>query len=250
MSLANQLLDGITDPDISQRDSDGFRIRPDDGQRFTLHWEASPSGAGYITMAELVKKHWADLGIKLTTKVTAEAYNRVQNNEAYFVANYMPGYSMSPWDSASSVMAGHYAVYCRCAVDVGRWYDAGGRVMDGKVKVQSDTGVAPDDPKYVNPEGEFPFVKIMSLWEEGKVLSAIDPGRVSLGKEIHQILIDEVIHIGTIGGTGLSGGVGIVKNNFRNWSGNDDAKSLNPGGNFGLQVSLYFFDEGKNDAGF
>jgi peptide/nickel transport system substrate-binding protein len=247
---ANELLDGITDPDISERDADGFRVRPDDGKRFTLHWEASPSGVGFITMLELVKQHWADLGIAVTTKVDKEAYTRVTNNDLYLIANNHPGYSLDPWQSTVTVPAGHYAIYCRCAVDVGRWWETGGRIVDGKVTTPGEAGVSPLDPKYMNPEGEFPFAKIMDLYNQGFVLAQDNPARIALGKQIHQIVIDEVLHIGTVGGTGLGGGVGIVKNNFRNWEGDKTARSLNPGGGFGLQPTLYFFDEGKNDAGY
>ena len=231
---ANELLDGIG---LTKKDSDGFRLRPDGEGPLTLHFVLLEGyETDWLPMAEMLGKHWRDLGIKSTYKESRNAHQGVQANEDYLFIWGYPGWS--PW------LSGNYAipvrVSCRCAVEVGRWYSTGGK-----------SGEAPDDPKYVSPEGDYPLKKMLDLYEQGLVIPMVSPERIALGQEIFRTVIDEVLHISTVGGTGSKKGVGVVKNNLKNFPGkNNEVVGNSHFTMTGAHSELYFFENGRNDAGF
>jgi peptide/nickel transport system substrate-binding protein len=72
--LANQLLDEMG---LDQRDSDGFRLRPD-GERLTFNIEHAGERVGPVTdkYTEIVVTQWRDVGIDASTKQIQESlYN-------------------------------------------------------------------------------------------------------------------------------------------------------------------------------
>ena len=85
----------------------------------------------------------------------------------------------------------------------------------------------------------------------------VSPERVALGQKLFQLVIDDMLHIPSVGGTGSKKGVGIVKSNLKNFPGADISGSRAQGtmgsSHFtmtGAHAELYFFENGKNDAGF
>ena len=82
--LANELLDAAG---LTERDADGFRLRPD-GQRFSIVVEAS--GPEYAKTLELLAENFAEVGIELLARVidrTQWDNNRANND---FQMQWMP----------------------------------------------------------------------------------------------------------------------------------------------------------------
>ena len=78
----------------------------------------------------------------------------------------------------------------------GNWYASGGT---------AESGVEPTDES---------VLKIIDLFDQG--LKASPEERVALGKEMWEIITDEVYSIGTVGQSGAFMGVRVYKNNMGN----------------------------------
>ena len=63
--LANQLLDEMG---LDQRDSDGFRLRPD-GETLFLNFEVAPPEEAWERIAELTSEYWNEVGVKTQLKI-------------------------------------------------------------------------------------------------------------------------------------------------------------------------------------
>ena len=57
---ANQMLDDLG---LTERDSEGFRLRTDNGERLIIELPTIPAFIQFTQLAELVKEDWADVGI-------------------------------------------------------------------------------------------------------------------------------------------------------------------------------------------
>ena len=224
---ANELLDGIG---LTERDVDGFRLRPDGEKPLSLHFVVAESYFwDFAPIAEMIIKSWGDLGIKGTFKQIkgSAAFASYRANEEYFMIWAYPGWDLWDFQQAANPSLNS----CACAVEVARGTEAA------------------DDPKYVNPEGEYPLKRLIDLHEKGALHPMGSPERIEIGKEIFRTLIDEVVFFSTVAGTGSNQMVGIVKNNFRNFPGSN-IMGYTPFSFGGAHPELYFFDGGRNDAGF
>jgi peptide/nickel transport system substrate-binding protein len=76
---ANQLLDEIG---LTERDGDGYRLRPD-GERLSILFEYAPIFGPWGDIGELISNHWKELGIEFTVKEIARSllYERMAANE-------------------------------------------------------------------------------------------------------------------------------------------------------------------------
>ena len=74
---ANQLLDGLG---LSERDGDGYRLRPD-GDRLSVIIEIGSAEGPKLPVCEIIQQQWVDIGIEVTCKVT-EGSLYVQRNLA------------------------------------------------------------------------------------------------------------------------------------------------------------------------
>ena len=238
VAKANELLDGITlskdvDPDgkgIKAKGADGIRLRPDNGEPLLLHTVTLGAYAvDYGPVAEMALRQWKEIGLTGTNTETRDAARNIQNNEEYMFV-WETGGGQSPWVYPYWTIPWHQAF--RSGVEVGRWYDTSG-----------ESGDAPDDPKYANPEGEFPLQKLIELYDRGKTFPIGSPERIEIGKEVYRIHANEVITLSTVGSTPLMKGTFVKKKNFMGVPENTvSGTGLH---NQGPRPETYWIDEGQ-----
>lgn len=187
---ANALLD---DMGLEQRDSEGWRLRPD-GQRVSLPVEFFEVNANLIPTTELVVEYWRDLGIEATMRVIDPAlwFERQGANETVMsvwhedlVRPGVPFFWYVPHDPGIS-----YAPLWQ------RWYVTEGR------------------------EGEEPPELIQRLFQlyETVVETPDEEQRIAAGAEILELQAEHLFSIGTVGEVP---GVLIASRDLRNipdWS--------------------------------
>lgn len=186
---ANQLLDELG---LTERDSEGYRLRTDNGERIIIDVPAVPAFIQYAQLAELVKEDWAEVGI--FANVTEQERSLWQQNRA---ANQ---HHISLWQNDGTDELYLYPFH---AIPVnntsgtgpayGDWYSSNGRV-----------GLEPTE----NVQA------VLELFDQALVASPEE--RVEIGKEIWSIITDEVWTMGTVGQSGAFMGVRIVNNNMGN----------------------------------
>jgi peptide/nickel transport system substrate-binding protein len=186
---ANALLDGIG---LTERDAEGFRLRPDNGERVVIELPTIPAFIQFTQLAELVKEDWAEIGIfanVVEQERTLVEQKRAANELQVFVWQndgtdelYLYPYHALPINETSGVGPGF-----------GIWYSTNG-----------EQGVEP--PANVQT--------VLDLFTQG--LAATPEERVTIGQEIWSIITDEVWTMGTVGQSGAFMGVRIAKNNMGN----------------------------------
>jgi peptide/nickel transport system substrate-binding protein len=209
--LANEYLDKV----LPEKDSEGFRLRPD-GQRLTIIVEIVANQTAWIDTMEIVKNYWADVGIDLQVKAEDRSLLWTRKEASEIDAMVWSGDGGldvigRPRRYFPDSLGSHYAALW------GFWYEG-------------------------NPKGEEPpdIVKQqMDLYNE--LLTTADPEqRNELMWQILDIAKDQFYSIGI----NLQGnGYGIVKNNFRNVPESMPASGAtynNPGP---TNPEQYFFDQ-------
>lgn len=81
--MANQLLDEMG---LDQRDSEGFRLRPD-GETLFLNFQVSVPEQAWQQIGELVTSYWNDVGVKTNYKlIEIGLYNEIRDGNQHDVA--------------------------------------------------------------------------------------------------------------------------------------------------------------------
>lgn len=191
VAQANALLDKIG---LSKKDSDGFRLRTDNGQRLRFQILAVQAFLPYPKQMEMVVDQWRKIGISAEVKEAERnlAMSRVRNNDhhMYVWTNggtellYLFPRHAIPVDPTEAYMGPDYAVY----------YASGGA-----------QGTKPDDPN---------LLKIWELFSAASGMKA--PGRIKNAQEIWRILVDQQYGIGIVGQSPAFMGVRIASNKLGN----------------------------------
>ncbi|HEY6430588.1 MAG TPA: ABC transporter substrate-binding protein [Acetobacteraceae bacterium] len=191
VAQANALLDKLG---LEKKDSDGFRVRTDNGQRLRIQILAVAAFMPYPKMSEMVADQWRAIGIQADVRELERnlAMTTVRNNQHHiYVWNnggtelfYLFPRHAIPVDPTEAYMGPEYAVY----------YASGGQ-----------QGTKPDDPN---------ILKMWALFSEASGLKA--DGRNKNAQEIWKILVDQQIGIGTVGQSPAGLGVRIVSNRLGN----------------------------------
>ncbi len=186
---ANEMLDAIG---LTERDSEGFRVRTDNGERLIIDVPTIPAFIQFTQLAELVKEDWADVGIFANVveqeRSLVETQRSANQLQVFVWQNdgtdelYLYPYHALPINNSSGT-----------GPAFGDWYSSGGT-----------QGIEP--PENVK--------KVLDLFSQG--LLATPEERVTIGKEIWSIITDEVWTMGTVGQSGAFMGVRVVKNNMGN----------------------------------
>jgi len=187
---ANAMLDAIG---LTEKDSEGFRLRTDNGERLILELPTIPAFIQFTQLGELVKEDWAKVGIfanVVEQERTLVEQRRAANDLPIFVWQndgtdelFLYPFHALPVESISGTGPGY-----------GQWYSSGGA-----------EGVEPTDPS---------VLKVFDLFSQA--LNASYEKRFQIGQEIWKIITDEVWTMGTVGQSGAFMGVRIVKNNMGN----------------------------------
>ena len=189
VAQANQLLDKIG---LTQKDAQGYRMRKD-GKRLTLTFMAVDRLVDQAQMGEMIKTHWAKIGVDLTVEATSSALaqQKIPANQAQMTINNVgteevylsPGFQTPIGGGFSAIMG----------VPYGQWANSGGTA------------------------GKEPFAELkeaIALWERGKA-AATATEKLDIGKQLTRLAIDNVFAIGLVVAD-LTSGIRIAKTNMEN----------------------------------
>lgn len=176
VDLANQLLD---DMGLDQRDSDGFRLRPD-GQRLSINLQYTDQKDSFTPNAELCREFWGEIGLDFSLSLISGELlrTRIEANEVDFGLWHADKSSdvlfpqrpewYVPWEINWEKPWG---------VEWARWY-----VTQGE-------------------QGEEPpaeILRVIDLWEQMQ-RTMDEAEQVRLGKEILKSQAENLWTIGTVG---------------------------------------------------
>ncbi len=188
---ANQMLDAIG---LDKKDSEGFRVRTDNGERLRLEVQAVQAFLPWPKISEMVADQWRKVGIQADVKDTERslAFTRTQANEHQIMVWNNGGTELLylfprhaiPVDPTEAFMGPEFA----------KWYSTGGKL-----------GRKPDDPN---------LLKIYDLFSSAAGQKSEQ--RIETAKEIWKILIDQQYGIGTVGQSPALMGVRLVSNKLGN----------------------------------
>jgi peptide/nickel transport system substrate-binding protein len=192
VAQANQLLDKIG---LTKRDGDGFRLRPDGKGRVRMDFDATKSYADFPGVAEMVKRHWREIGIDASVQTVdaASLTNRILANEV--MVNPLGGFSTDVFVDRLNVLAQNNNAGVM-GVPYAQWFDSGGK-----------KGVRP--PESLRLQEAFDLL--------GRGLRTVDDAeRAEIGKRIYMLHADMVWSIGLVGFAPLLYGLYLAKNNLGN----------------------------------
>jgi peptide/nickel transport system substrate-binding protein len=182
---ANALLDKCG---LEKKDAQGYRLRADNGQRLSV--EMQTKGAQfleYTAMAEMIKEHWALVGVDVAVKEVERAlgYTREANNETQF----------SLWTGDGS---DNFFLWTASGIP---------SVFGAYLEYYNSHGEKGEEP--------FPALKRMTeiMWTGYGMPEA---ERIEAGKEFWQLHTDNCIQIGVVGLGAAAMGVRVSKNDMGN----------------------------------
>ncbi|HXF36949.1 MAG TPA: ABC transporter substrate-binding protein [Actinomycetota bacterium] len=188
---ANELLDGIG---LTDRDDQGFRLRPDGKGRLRLGYTVTTGFADFAGIGEMLRDQWRAIGIDLdvesvdgTLIVERALANDIQ------LSGHTVG-SEDPFLSPDTVIPfSTNSYFGMMGIPFAVWLRSGGA------------------------SGVEPFQEIKDAWDLYiRGLSAPDEERIELGKQLFMLHADQVFTIGVVGfGYGIYG-VHVAKENLGN----------------------------------
>jgi peptide/nickel transport system substrate-binding protein len=190
VAQANQLLDKIG---LTNKDSEGYRLRKDGTGRLRLTFMAVIRIADFAAMAEMLKQQWKAIGVDLVIEPasTQLGTQRISSNQAQMTGNQVGAEDVFLFGATLTPQAGGFSAIM--GVPYAQWQATGGR------------------------QGKEPFPelkKAMELVEKGKL--ATQSERIEIGKEITRIHLDNVFSIGIVQGDLASSAVRVAKTTLGN----------------------------------
>ncbi len=247
-------------------DGDGYYNRLDGRGNLTLYLEGGASvgianlmtGSEQINVSILIQKQWKKLGVKLAYRLGTFAEEAYEEGRQYMLLG-QDSYSHEPWGPPWTHLTPQYEGRSP-GPEIARYFFTNGK-----------EGMKPSgpDPKWtdiynnMSPQGEsYPsdisrcktegggevgcLMQLQNLIVQGRGLPRLSPARIEIGKEIFRIHAREKYVINTVGFSGCCGGVGIVRNNVRNFSYQGTAGG---GGEIaGGGSELFFFEDGIDNV--
>jgi len=220
----------------TDKDGDGYVDRKDGKGALSLYLE---SDRVLYPIANLLQKDWKDIGIRLAIREGIRAFTAAEKNKQYFGMS-TDFYGVNPWQVEWTrlvpLVKGH-----PLGPSVGEYYQSRGR-----------GGMAPDGPSplYQPPakENTYPIdvsgnlQKLQDLWTKGRTYGQFSPERTAIGREIFAITATEKYNINGLAYTGITRGIALKRNNFRNVPRNHA-----PTG-FGGFTDAYYFEDGIDNV--
>ena len=231
---ANQMLDALG---LISKDADGFRLRTDgSGQPLELVLLANPDESA--DALELIKDHWAQVGIKAA--INPAGTGDIRQNKSYMgMVIDFSAYSINPWASAGTRLAPTHGTMSVAPL-IGQYYET-----------QGQEGMAPTgpDPAYMPlaPDGTYPadasgnLKNLQDMWREGVKYNTVHPRRVELGKNIFRTNAEEMYVSPTVAFTGSRRGIFLNRNNAKNQPRNHIRD------HFGFYSEAYYFEDGMDN---
>lgn len=188
---ANRLLDGIG---LTRKDSEGFRLRTDNGQRLVIQMQAVKAFLPWPAQAEMIAQQWRRIGIFADVREYERnlAMTRTRNNEHHIMLWTNGGTELLylfprhaiPVDPTEAFVGPEFAL----------WYASGGA-----------RGRKPDDPN---------LLKIFELFQSAG--GQREAERAKTAQEIWKILVDQQYGIGIVGQSPAFMGIRLVSNRIEN----------------------------------
>ena len=188
---ANALLDKIG---LDKKDSEGFRLRTDNGERLRLQIDAVKAFLPWPQQGEMIADQWKRIGIQADVREYERnlGQTRTRNNEHHIRIWTNNGTEMIylfprfvlPVEASDAYLGPQFAA----------WYASGGT-----------QGRKPEDPN---------LLKAMDLFREAAGLQ--EDGRNRNAQEIWKIFVDQQYGIGTVGQSPAFMGVRVVSNRLEN----------------------------------
>ena len=192
VAQANKLLDGIG---YTTKNGDGIRMRKDGKGPLQLQFMAVNRLANFPLIAEQLKIMWRKIGVDLfvDTVTSALAQQRIPAGDAQMTGNQAGGEEV--FLSPDPVIGG--VGYSRLmGLPYQQWVRTAGK--QGK-----------EPPQW--------YKDLYALWDKG--YGSTEQERIRIGKQVHQMVIDQVLIIG-LAGQGLTNyGIRLAKNNLQNQPG-------------------------------
>jgi peptide/nickel transport system substrate-binding protein len=190
---ANELLDKVG---LTERDGDGFRLRPDNKKRVRIDFDATKPYADFPAMAETIRGHWRDIGIEASVQTLdgPGLSNRTLANEV--MINPIGAFSGDIFIDVLGVLPTTGGAGDVIGLPYARWWQSGGK-----------TGARP-------PES----LRLQEAYDLRKrgLRTTDEAERVEIGKQIYMLHADMVWSIGVIGFAPLLYGLYLAKNNLGN----------------------------------
>jgi peptide/nickel transport system substrate-binding protein len=183
---ANAYLDDMA---LTERDGEGYRLRPD-GKRLTLVYEYAPVFGSWGLIGQLLVTHWKELGIELIAKEEArELFEERHEANELDIGVWTGSGEFDPLIQPRSFIP--YTTQGNWGREYAVWWDTGG--TEGE-----------------EPTGD--VRKVLELWEEVK-LAVDEAEQIRLFRQILELNMENLWMLGVC--TPASTPV-IVKNSFRN----------------------------------
>lgn len=188
---ANKMLDALG---LTKKDSDGYRLRTDNGQRLVIQLLAVKAFMDWPKQAEMIAQHWREIGIYGDVKESERglAFQRVLTSDHHIYVWTNGGtellYLYPAWALPTDVTGGAYGI------DTAKWYASNGT-----------QGKKPDDPY---------MVKALEMFRAAA--GQQEEERNKTAQEIWKIMIDQQFHIGTCGQSPAFMGVRLVSRRLAN----------------------------------
>jgi peptide/nickel transport system substrate-binding protein len=187
---ANQMLDGIG---LTKKDGEGFRLRPDNGERLRLEMQTEGGQfLQYTQIGEMIRTHWRGIGIDIFVQENERSLAERRNgaNETQLFAWVADGsehlFTFPTHVVPSNSTTGMGILYAK-------WYLSNGR------------------------EGKEPFPKLKEAYELFRKAYAVpEDQQIEVGKQIWKIVTEEVFAIGTVGLSPAAMGIRVVTNRLGN----------------------------------
>jgi peptide/nickel transport system substrate-binding protein len=188
---ANAMLDNLG---LTKKDSAGFRVRPDNGERLVIQLLAVKAFMDWPKHAEMISQHWRKIGVYGDVKESERglAFQRMASGDHHILVWTNGGtellYLYPSWALPTNVTPGAYGI------ETARWYASNGT-----------QGTKPEDPH---------MLKALEMFRAGAGME--QEARNKNAQEIWKIMVDQQFHIGTVGQSPALMGVRIASNKLGN----------------------------------
>lgn len=188
---ANKMLDALG---LTKKDTEGYRLRTDNGQRLVLQVEAVAAMLDYPRQMEMVAQQWRRIGIYADIKQMERglAFQRLSANQD----------QINVWTNGGTELIYLFARHClpvdpteaHLGVEIAKWYTSNGA-----------QGTAPVEPE---------LTRALELFRSAAGLQ--EEGRNRTAQEIWKIIVEQQYSIGTVGQSPAQFGVRIVSRRLGN----------------------------------
>jgi len=191
LAAANKMLDGLG---LTKKDSDGYRLRPDNGKRLVIELLAVKAFMDWPSHAEMIAQHWRKIGIYGDVKASERglAFQRLLSSDHHIFVWTNGGtellYLYPSWALPTDISNGVYGV------EHAKWYASNGK-----------QGTKPSDPN---------MLKALELFSSAAAQQ--EDARNKTAQEIWKIMVDQQFHIGICGQSPALMGVRIASRKLAN----------------------------------